>query len=108
MRLARALEWRWPGCHAITSDDVLTRWDGPLPRPTDAEIAQALTDYTAAEPTLLAEAQAAEHINKRATAALTWVILRRLFQNDTVAQTKAKHAALRDEVIAAYMSRPWG
>ena len=45
--LHRAILWRWPGAQCVTSDEQLIRWDGPMARPTAAELAQARRDYTA-------------------------------------------------------------
>lgn len=42
-----AIQWRWPGAQCVVSGNVVTRWDGPMARPTDAEIAQADLDFAA-------------------------------------------------------------
>ncbi len=47
MCLLNAIQWRWPGARPVTRGLTITRWDGPMPRPTDAEIAQAVADYAA-------------------------------------------------------------
>lgn len=41
-----AILWRWPGARCVVRGDVVDRWDGPMARPTDAEITQAVADYT--------------------------------------------------------------
>src|SRR3990167_8026924 len=48
MSLLHAIVWRWPGARCVVHGGVLERWDGPMPRPTDVEIAQAVEDYTPA------------------------------------------------------------
>lgn len=45
--LHAALMWKWPGAKCVVRGGTLERWDGPQVQPTDAEIAQALTDYRA-------------------------------------------------------------
>lgn len=45
--LLAALMWKWPGAKCVVRGGVLERWDGPQVQPTDAEVAQALTDYRA-------------------------------------------------------------
>jgi hypothetical protein len=50
----------------------------------------------------------AELDTKRLIASVIWVMLRQLFPNDSVAQTKAKfNNGARTQIIAAYKSRPW-
>lgn len=107
MSLRHAIDWQWPGARCVVRGDVITRWDGPDAQPSDAEIAHAVEAYQRAEPSITADREAAEDIDRVAMAALTWVLLRRLFPADTTTQTKAKHAALRGDVIAAFKARPW-
>jgi hypothetical protein len=57
MSLSAAIQWRWPGAQCVVRNEVLERWDGPMARPTDVEIAQALIDY-AADPNIPADATA--------------------------------------------------
>lgn len=45
MDTIKAIKRQWPTAQCLVQDDTLIRWDGPMPRPTDAEIAQAVTDY---------------------------------------------------------------
>lgn len=40
-----AIMWRWPNSRLAMQNDVIVLWEGPGPRPTDAEIAQAVTEY---------------------------------------------------------------
>lgn len=105
--LMEAIQWKWPGACCVIQGETVIRWDGPMPRPTDAEIAQAYADYVANAAALAAEREGRAHADQRATAALAWVLLRRLFPNDTVAQTKTKHAILREDVVTAYKAEPW-
>lgn len=44
--MMQAIQWRWPGARCVIRGDVLERWEGPMARPSDAEIAQAVADYT--------------------------------------------------------------
>lgn len=46
MSIYSAIQWRWPGALVVIRGDVVERWDGPMARPSDAEIAQAVTDFT--------------------------------------------------------------
>ena len=48
MSLTKAIQWQWPGARCVVRGGVLERWDGPMAEPSPAEVAQALTDYTAA------------------------------------------------------------
>jgi hypothetical protein len=48
MDIIKAIQKRWPGACLVVRGDVVERWDGPMARPTDAEIAQAIADYTPA------------------------------------------------------------
>lgn len=48
MNLAEAIIWKWPGAEFVVRGGVLERWDGPMVRPSDAEITQATIDYTPA------------------------------------------------------------
>ena len=57
MSLAHAIQWHWPGARCVIRGDVLERWDGPMARPTAAELAQAVTDYQAADVALLDQSQ---------------------------------------------------
>ncbi len=43
--ISAAIQWRWPGAACVTRGEALERWDGPMPRPTEAEIAQAVAEY---------------------------------------------------------------
>lgn len=43
-----AIQYSYPGARLVVSGGVVVRWDGPMARPTDAELAQAQTNYTAA------------------------------------------------------------
>lgn len=51
-----AILWKWPGAQVIVRGGVLERWDGPMPRPSDAEIAQAVIDYAAVADHVTADA----------------------------------------------------
>src|SRR3990167_10766616 len=53
------------------------------------------------------DAAAREGFGQRLLSAFAYVLLRRLFPTDTVAQTKAKFGIMRDDVVAAYKARPW-
>lgn len=55
LTLSRAIQWKWPGAQCIVRGGVLDRWDGPMARPTDPEIAQAVTDYDASAATITAD-----------------------------------------------------
>ena len=50
---------------------------------------------------------ATSEYDRRYASAFTWVLLRRVFPTDTVAQTKVKYDAMRDAVIAAAQAQPW-
>jgi len=105
--LMRAIQYQWPGAQCVVRGDAVERWDGPMPQPSDAEIAAALAAYSAAQPTIDMDGESRLAAAQRAIAALAWVLLRRLAPADTLAQTKAKHAVLRDDVAAAYKAQPW-
>lgn len=40
-----AILWKWPGAQAVMRGSEVVRWDGPMARPSAAEIAQAVADY---------------------------------------------------------------
>lgn len=42
-----AIIWRWPGARCVVRADVVDQWYGPMARPTDAEVVQAVLDYQA-------------------------------------------------------------
>ena len=56
MSLTQAIQWRWPGARCVIRGGALERWDGPMAQPSANEIAQALTDYTANQPVIDADA----------------------------------------------------
>jgi hypothetical protein len=45
--LHEALSRTWPGEPCVVQGGELVRWDGPTPRPSDAEIEQAVGEYNA-------------------------------------------------------------
>lgn len=61
MSLLKAITWRWPGAQCVVRgaapSEVLAEWHGPMARPTDPEIAQAVTDYNAQRDAIEADAR---------------------------------------------------
>lgn len=57
MSLMRAIQWRWPGASVVIRENAPVEWHGPMAKPSEAEIAQAVTDYAANTAAILA----AEH-----------------------------------------------
>lgn len=98
MALEAAIAWRWPGARVVIRGGVVERWDGPMPRPTDAEIAKAVTDYAA-----VADDVRAEAVVDRLVSAVVWAVL----DTYSAPATKAKFQAARTKIVAAYKGEPW-
>lgn len=104
MSLSRAISWRWPGARVVVRGGALERWEGPMAEPTPAELAQALTDYTAAESTIQLDAEVARAIDvDRLASAIIWAVI----DTYSAPATPAKYAAARTKIIAAFKARPW-
>ena len=100
MTLERAIQWRWPGAQCVTRGAVVERWEGPMPRPSDAEIAQAVADYARDQPTIEATDRRERDIDQRVMKALataTFKALKELGYAKTGAQWAA---AIRAEYDA--------
>lgn len=85
-----AIQWRWPGAQCVTRGGVVERWDGPMARPTDAEIEQAVADYAAQN--IAAQEQRERDIEQRVIKALataTFKALKELGYTKTAAQWAA-------------------
>lgn len=101
MALHAAIQWRWPGAQCVVrgtgGSAVLERWDGPMARPTDAEIAQAVTDY--ATQGIATKAERDRQLSVKAMRALATAIHKRLKATlPTDATTAAEwEAAIRAE-----------
>lgn len=100
--------------HAIVSVSIARREDKTTwtVQPSELQaVCQPIIDaFDPADPAHEAaeqDAAARRDVNQRVTAAVIWVLLRRLVPADTAAQTKAKHVTFRDDVIAAFKSEPW-
>jgi len=50
MSLMDAIARTWPDAHCVTSGDVIVRWEGPGPQPSDTELAQAVDRHAALVP----------------------------------------------------------
>ena len=50
MSLIDAIMREWPTAQCVTSTDTLVRWDGPMPQPSDQQIALAVDRHAALEP----------------------------------------------------------
>lgn len=99
-----AIQWRWPGARCIVRDGDVVRWDGPMARPTDTEIAQAVTDYQAVAEDVERESAVTQALDgERLISAVVWAVI----DTYSAPATPAKYRAARTKIIAAYKGRPW-
>ena len=102
--IMKAIQWRWPDAQVVTRGGSVERWDGPMPRPTDAEIEQAVTDYAAVAETVKLDAAVTQALDgERLISAVIWTVL----DTYSAPATKAKYQAARAKIIEAYKDRPW-
>lgn len=102
--LAEVIQWKWPGAQVVVRGEVIERWDGPMPRPTDAELAKAQVDYAAVATDVQLDKQANVALDQeRLISAVVWTVI------DTYSPpaTKAKYTAARAKIIDVYKTQPW-
>lgn len=104
--VAEAIQWRWPGAQVVIRDGVVERWVAPLPRPTDAAIAQAVTDYTA-DPLIPVDLQADAEARRKDRLA-DYAVLLEKFDPTWATMTNAQRKAAVNALAARYIQwRRW-
>ena len=106
--LAKAIQWKWPGAQVVIRGTTIERWDGPMPRPSDAAIAQAVTEFAPVAEAVALDVTVTHALDTdRLTSAVVWTILKQMFPSDTDAQTKTKYSVARSRIVSAFTAQPW-